>query len=46
MKNLVLTIVVSLLLSVLLFFCHRDDISQVRKDYQAYQHKNLLPEEK
>ena len=43
MRNLMMMLV-SLLLSVLLFFCHRDDIRQAQRDYQTYQHKNLLPE--
>ena len=42
MRNLVLMMIVSLILSMLLFFCHRDDISRVQRQHQTYHHHNLL----
>lgn len=43
--GLAVMLLVSLLLAGMLMFCHRHELQQIRDDYQAYQKKNLLPED-
>ena len=45
MMRLFAMLVLAMLLLTGLYLCHRGDIEDLRRDYQAYQRKSLLPED-
>lgn len=45
MMRLLAMLAIAALLLTGLYLCHRGDVEDLRRDYQAYQRKSLLPEE-